>query len=60
MFLEQPEADAMPGPVSSQAGWFRFNEDADTFFDLADDDILGFLEYVVQGVVPVEWYAWFQ
>ena len=47
MFLEQPEADAMLRPVSSQAGRFEFIKDADTFFNLANDDFFGFFEYLV-------------
>lgn len=60
MFLEQPEADAMLRPVSSQAGWLECIKHADAFFNLTNDDFLGFLEYLVQGVVPVEWCPWFQ
>ena len=60
MFLEQPEADTIFGPICGQACRFGFVEYADPLFDFAYDGSFGFVEEAVKGVVPVEWDAWFQ
>ena len=60
MFLEQPEADTIFGPICGQACRFGFVEYADPLFNFAYDGSFGFVEEAVKGVVSVEWDAWFQ
>ena len=60
MLLEKPESNTTLWPICGQADWFGFVEHMDTFFYLILNYCLGFLEELVECVIPVEWYPSFE
>ena len=60
MFLQEPEADAILGPVCCKASGFAGIEDPYAFFYLTSNNSFGLVESALEGIGPYKRYAGLQ